>query len=302
VPSPVTRALGALTLPFVGRALPLALGLTLLTGGCGAPAPSTSEADAAASAASSVASSAIRAGLAGGVALLRPTVLGTLAHDTDAWTEGLELDGGVLYEGTGLAGRSELRELDPSTGRPLRAAPLPSERYGEGITVFGDRIWQLTYTDHVALPWDRRTLRAGPAVPYPGQGWGLCHTGGDSGTGALVASDGSDRLRILSGADLRPLGTVGVRIAGRPLPALNELECVPGAVWANVYKTDYLARIDLASGAVTAIVDASALVPASVRAQADFDTLNGIASVPGGDQFLLTGKDWPTIFRVTFTR
>jgi glutaminyl-peptide cyclotransferase len=118
----------------------------------------------------------------------------------------------------------------------------------------------------------------------------------------VVASDGSDRLRLLSGADLAPLGTLSVRIGGRPLTGLNELECTPGAVWANVYETDWLVRIDAVSGAVTAAVDATGLLPADERTDTDTgtDVLNGIAAIPGTDEFLLTGKFWPTLFRVRF--
>jgi glutaminyl-peptide cyclotransferase len=236
---------------------------------------------------------AITAGLADGVPRLRPEVLGTLPHDRTAWTEGLELDGGVLYETTGLVGHSQLRELDPDTGSLRRARPLPDDLYGEGLTVLGPRIWQLTWRDGVALEWG-----PGPAPvarrPWTGEGWGLCHTT----DGRVVASDGTDRLRLLSGADLTPLGALSVRIAGRELTGLNELECTPGAVWANVYETDWLVRIDPASGAVTAAVDATGLLPAGQRAGTD--VLNGIAAIPGTDEFLLTGKFWPTLFRVRF--
>ena len=236
---------------------------------------------------------AITAGVAAGVPRLHPEVLGTLPHDPTAWTEGLELDGGVLYESTGLVGRSQLRELDPDTGRLRGARPLPADLYGEGITVLGPRIWQLTYRDGVALGWD-----AGPApvrrLPWTGEGWGLCHTG----DGRVVASDGTDRLRLLSGTDLAPLGTLPVRIAGRPLTGLNELECTPDGVWANVYETGWLVRIDPVSGAVISAVDATGLLPADQRAGTD--VLNGIASIPGTDEFLLTGKFWPTLFRVRF--
>ncbi|HEX4246996.1 MAG TPA: glutaminyl-peptide cyclotransferase [Pseudonocardia sp.] len=238
---------------------------------------------------------AITAGLAGGVPRLHPEILGTLPHDSTAWTEGLELDDGVLYESTGLVGHSELRELDPATGVLRRARPLPADLYGEGVTVLGPRIWQLTYRDGVALEWG-----SGPApirrVPWTGEGWGLCHTG----DGRVVASDGTDRLRILSGTDLAPLSTVSVRIGGRPLTGLNELECTPDGVWANVYETDWLVRIDPVSGAVTAAVDATGLLPADQRAGTD--VLNGIAALPGTDEFLLTGKFWPTLFRVRFVR
>ena len=243
---------------------------------------------------------AVQAGLAAGVPLLHPMVLATVPHDTDAWTEGLELADGVLYEGTGRLGHSQLRELDPTTGRVLRSAPVPDGRYGEGITVLGDRIWQLTYTEQVAIPWARATLRPGPPLPYSGEGWGLCHIGG----GVLVASDGTDRLRLLRGTDLHQVGSVSVRIAGRPLPALNELECLPGVgrgvVLANLFPTNYLAKIDLNTGTVTAIVDASALVPPSVRNDPDA-ALNGIAALPGTDELLLTGKLWPTLYRVRLT-
>ena len=239
-------------------------------------------------------SAAITAGVADGVPRLRPVVLGTLAHDTSAWTEGLEIDNGTLYESTGLAGRSQLRELDPGTGRLRRASPLPDGLYGEGLTVLGDRIWQLTWQDGVALGWDRNTLTPTRRVPWTGEGWGLCHTA----DGRVIASDGSDRLRVLSGTDLAPLGSVAVRIAGRPVAGLNELECTPSGVWANVYQTDWLVRIDPGSGAVTAAVDAAGLLTADLRAGTD--VLNGIAAIPGTDQFLLTGKFWPTMFRVRF--
>jgi glutaminyl-peptide cyclotransferase len=226
-----------------------------------------------------------------------PVVLARLPHDPRSWTEGLELAGGVLYEGTGLVGRSELRELDPATGRLLRVAEVPGQRYGEGITVLGERIWQLTYTERVGLPWDRRTLSAGPPVPYPGEGWGLCH----DAAGQLIASDGSARLRLLT-RDLRPAGSVEVRIAGRPLPALNELECVPGGVWANVFHTDYLVHISLPSGAVTEVVDASGLTKQVRALDPRSDVLNGIAAIPATDEFVLTGKYWPLMFRVRFAR
>jgi glutaminyl-peptide cyclotransferase len=239
----------------------------------------------------------IRQGLAQGVPLLRPVVLGTLPHDTTAWTEGLEIDGDTLYEGTGLAGQSEIRELDPATGVARRTAALPDGLYGEGITVLGGRVWQLTWRDGVVLDWDRATLRPVRRLPWTGEGWGLCHTT----DGQVVASDGTDRLRVLAGADLAPLRSVPVRIAGRPLPGLNELEYSPGAVWANVFQTDWLVRIDPGSGVVTAVVDAAGLLPAEQQREDEGAVLNGIAAIPGTDQFLLTGKLWPTLFRVRFT-
>jgi glutaminyl-peptide cyclotransferase len=244
----------------------------------------------------------VLAGIAAGVPQLRPVVLGTLPHDRGAWTEGLEIDGDTLYESTGLAGRSRLRRLDPATGAQRAADPLPDGLYGEGLTVLGDRIWQLTYRDGVALGWDTGGRAPVRRTPWSGEGWGLCHTA----DGRVLASDGSSELRVLAGIDLTRLGTLAVRIAGRPLPGLNELECTPGAVWANVYPTDWLARIDPGDGRVTAVVDASGLLPPDQRSAtggtAAGAVLNGIAAIPGTDEFLLTGKLWPTLYRVRFTR
>jgi glutaminyl-peptide cyclotransferase len=276
--------------PAVRLMVPALAALALLAAGCAPAAPAPERA--------SGPGAVIAAGVAAGVPLLRPVVLGTLPHDTSAWTEGLEIDGGSLFESTGLAGHSRLTELDPNTGRELRSTALPDRLYGEGITVLGSRIWQLTWQDGVALRWDRASLTPVGQLPWTGEGWGLCHLPAPPGPDRVIASDGSDRLRVLSGADLAPLGTVAVRIAGRPVPELNELECTAGAVWANVYQTDWLVRIDPVSGAVTAAVDATGLLPEDERAGTD--VLNGIAHIPGTDEFLLTGKLWPRMFRVRF--
>lgn len=243
---------------------------------------------------------AIQAGLAAGVPLLRPVVVATVPHDPGAWTEGLEIDDGALYESTGLAGRSQLRQLDPVSGAPRWTRELPDRLYGEGLTVLHGRIWQLTWTDHVALDWPRDAAASGGPrrVPWRGEGWGLCHLGG-----RLVASDGSDRLRVLTAPDLVQVGSVPVRMGGRALGGLNELECTPSGVWANVYPTSWLVRIDPATGRVTAAVDAEDLMGAARRAAgtgARPDVLNGIAAIPGTDEFLLTGKLWPTMYRVRF--
>jgi glutaminyl-peptide cyclotransferase len=245
---------------------------------------------------------AIQAGLAAGVPLLHPAVLATVPHDPSAWTEGLEIDDGVLYESTGLAGRSQLRQLDPVSGALRRIRGLPDRLYGEGLTVLGGRIWQLTWTDHLALDWPRDAATgadSGPRrVPWRGEGWGLCHLGG-----RLVVSDGTDRLRVLTGPELTEVGSVPVRMGGRALAGLNELECTAAGVWANVYPTSWLVRVDPGSGQVTAAVDAEDLLAAAERAAGAAvrpNVLNGIAAIPGTDEFLLTGKLWPTMYRVRF--
>ena len=227
------------------------------------------------------------------VAALRPEVLAELPHDPAAFTQGFEIDGGVLYEGTGLEGQSQLRELDPETGVVRRAVPLADDLFGEGITVVGDRIWQLTWQDGVALEWDRESLTLLREVPVEGEGWGLC----DDDGARLVRSDGTDRLRFHDPATFAEQGSVAVTLDGAPVTRLNELECVDGQVWANVWQTDRIVRIDPATGRVTAVVDAAGLLSPERRAEAD--VLNGIAALPDGE-FLVTGKLWPATFRVRF--
>jgi glutaminyl-peptide cyclotransferase len=224
---------------------------------------------------------------------LRPDVLDELPHDTTAFTQGLEFGpNGALYEGTGLEGRSQLRELDPATGDVLRSVPLPGRLFGEGITVVDDRIWQLTWRDGVALEWDAASFRLLRQVPMEGEGWGLCRDGG-----RLVRSDGTDRLRFHDPATFAETGSVDVTLDGEPVQELNELECVGGQVWANVWQSDDIMRIDPADGHVTAVVDASGLLEPDERAGSD--VLNGIAAA-GDGEFLVTGKLWPTMFRARF--
>ncbi|TNC28151.1 glutaminyl-peptide cyclotransferase [Amycolatopsis alkalitolerans] len=224
---------------------------------------------------------------------LRVRVLGTLPHDTSAFTEGLELDDGLLYESTGLVGRSEVRAGPPGAAPTVRAA-LPAPLFGEGITVVGSKLWQLTWQDGIAIERDARTLAELRRVSYQGEGWGLCHQ-----QDRLVMSNGSDQLTFRDPVSFAPLGTVTVHAGGQTFDQLNELECVGGTVYANVWRTNTILRIDPASGAVTARIDASGLLTSDQQRQAD--VLNGIAAIPGTDEFLITGKLWPELFRVKFT-
>jgi glutaminyl-peptide cyclotransferase len=226
----------------------------------------------------------------GAVPVVEPVVLAEIPHDTSAFTQGLEFDGPILYEGTGLAGKSQLRELDPANGAVRRAIAAPQNYFGEGITVVGDRIWQLTWKDGVAVEWDKATLTPLREVAVDGEGWGLCRDGD-----RLIRSDGTDRLRFHDVASFAETGTVAVTRDGQPVTKLNELECVDGQVWANVWQTDTIVRIDPATGVVNAVVDAAAL--ASGQGRTDREVLNGIAHIEG-DEFLLTGKYWPSMFRV----
>ncbi|WP_407565407.1 glutaminyl-peptide cyclotransferase [Streptomyces sp. 184] len=234
-----------------------------------------------------------------GVQELRVRVLERLPHDPEAFTQGLELRGDVLYEGTGLAGSSSVRR-GPAGGEPDVRRDLPAPLFGEGLTLVGPRLWQLTWQNGIAIERDADTLRERRRVRYAGEGWGLCHDGTGGSGGRLVMSDGTSRLTFRDPGTFEPTGHVDVTRDGAPVDRLNELECTPdGSVYANVYQTDTLVRIDPDTGAVTADIDASGLLrPAEQRDGAL--QLNGIAAVPGGEEFLLTGKLWPRMFRVEF--
>ncbi|MGH3786259.1 MAG: glutaminyl-peptide cyclotransferase [Pseudonocardiaceae bacterium] len=224
---------------------------------------------------------------------LRVQVLATLPHDTTMYTQGLEIHDEVLYEGSGRVGESRIRTTALSGTAILREEVLPAPLFGEGLTIAGDRLWQLTWTDHTAIERDPETLAERRKVTYPGEGWGLCYDGN-----RLVMSDGSDRLTFRDPVTFAPSGGVAVQLNGKPIRQLNELECVDGAVWANVYQTDRIVRIDPSTGTVTGVAEASGLL--SAQQQASADVLNGIAAIPGTNEFLITGKYWPSMFRVRF--
>jgi glutamine cyclotransferase len=225
---------------------------------------------------------------------LHAQVLATIPHDRGAFTEGLELDGGVLYESTGERGASSVRTVDPATGAVRTKADLPGSLFGEGITVVGSTLWQLTYQDGVAIQRDSHTLAEQRRVGYPGEGWGLCH----DPTGRLVMSDGTDKLTFRDPTTFAQVGEVRVSSNGDPVTYLNELECANGSVYANIWQSDTVVRIDPASGKVTADIDLSGLLSADERQ--GVDVLNGIAAVPDTDEFLVTGKYWPKMYRVKF--
>ncbi|MGE0217974.1 glutaminyl-peptide cyclotransferase [Mycolicibacterium sp.] len=222
--------------------------------------------------------------------VIEPVVLEEIPHDPGAFTQGFEIAGSALYEGTGLAGESQLRVLDPDSGTVLRSAAVPNDYFAEGITVVGSRIWQLTWRDGVAVEWDAGALTPIREVPLGGEGWGLCFDGD-----RLIRSDGSNRLHFHDPADMAETGVVDVTQQGRALNGLNELECVGGQVWANLWPSDRIVRIDPGTGAVDLVVNARVLRERGIPATAQ--VLNGIAHVQG-DEFLLTGKDWPKTFRV----
>ncbi len=241
----------------------------------GAPAPESAPAD--------------------GVDRLRAKVLEVLPHDPQAFTQGLEMAGDTLYEGTGLAGRSSVRAGPPGS-RPTARVDMPAPLFGEGITVLGRTLWQLTWRNRIAVERDATTLEEVRRVPYPDEGWGVCH---QRSRNRLVTSDGSSRLTFRHPKTLAKTGDIGVTENGRPVAKLNELECVGDAVYANVLFTERIVRIDPATGAVKASIDATGLLRENEHVNGS--VLNGMAAVPGANQFLITGKFWPKMFRVVFS-
>ncbi len=224
---------------------------------------------------------------------LKVRVLSTRPHDPDAFTQGLVLDGTTMFESTGLNGKSSLREVDPQTGKVKRRVDVPSEYFAEGLALADGRLIQLTWKEEKAFVYDRADFRRSGEFRYDGEGWGLCSDGA-----RLVMSDGSDRLTFRDPKTFAVQSIVNVSLAGKPATELNELECVDGAVYANVWQTDDILRIDPKDGRVTAVIDASGLLTSEERQKTD--VLNGIAWSPATKSFLITGKLWPKMFEVQF--
>jgi glutamine cyclotransferase len=213
-------------------------------------------------------------------------------HDPEAWTQGLIYHDGALYEGTGLYGRSSIRRVDLESGEPEQLSLLEPEFFGEGITIFGDRLYQLTWHNRVGLVWDWQSFELLGEWAYEGEGWGLTHDGT-----YLIQSDGTPVLRFLDPETLQEVRRLEVRDGTMPVPRLNELEYVRGEVYANVWQTDRIARIDPESGAVVGWIDLSGLLSAEDRTQ-PVDVLNGIAYDRAGDRLFVTGKLWPKLFEI----
>ncbi|MEM8905976.1 MAG: glutaminyl-peptide cyclotransferase [Actinomycetota bacterium] len=226
---------------------------------------------------------------------LVPEVIETIAREPDAFTQGLELvDDGIAVESSGLYGSSFLRLVDPSTWEELEVVPLPDDVFAEGATVVDDRVIVLTWRENVAFVHELDGLGVVGRLTYPTEGWGLC----ELDDGRLAMSDGSATITFRD-RDLVELSSVTVTLDGEPIGLLNELECVGDDIWANVWQTEDILRIDAGTGRVEAVVDADGLLePDPADADAD-DVLNGIAHL-GDDRFLITGKRWPAVFEVRF--
>ena len=221
------------------------------------------------------------------------TLISTHSHDPSAFTQGLEMHDGYLYESTGLYGHSSLRQVDPSSGEVLRMKMLDETYFGEGITIVNDSIYMLTWKQGKALVFDIDTFDLVANLSYSGEGWGLCFDGTH-----LVMSNGTSELTIREPADFSIISTLTVSDGGVEVEKLNELECVGDSVYANIWGSNLIVAIDISSGDVLQTVDASSL------SQGEPDdpnaVLNGIAYVAESEAFLLTGKNWSSMHLVTF--
>ena len=227
----------------------------------------------------------------GGVPVYGYRVVAAYPHDTGAFTEGLVYAGGYLYEGTGLNGRSSLRQEDLETGAILRSLDLPSQYFGEGITILNGEVYQLTWQSHTGFIYSLNFTELGN-FSYATEGWGLTNNGTH-----LIMSDGTSNLYFLDPATLTTVSSIAVTDGGKPVTRLNELEYVRGEIWANVWQTDLVARISPVNGSVLAWVDLGGLLSPSEKL-GGADVINGIAYVGAGDRIFVTGKLWPHVFQI----
>lgn len=217
-------------------------------------------------------------------------------HDRKAYTQGLLWHDGFLYESTGILGESSLRRVDLPSGNVLQRVDLPAEYFGEGLALLGDRLYQLTWENNKALVYDRNTFEKLAEFNYAGEGWGLATDGT-----WLYMSDGTERIRVLDPETFRAVRTLDVYTDQRKIVYINEMEWIEGELWANVYTTDQIVRIDPQTGAVTGVIDLSGLLP-QADLSAETDVLNGIAYDARRKRIFVTGKYWNKLFEIEIIR
>lgn len=226
------------------------------------------------------------------VPVQRAEIVRTYPHDRTMFTEGLFYRDGALYESSGLSGQSLVRRVRIKDGRAELQARLPGTVFGEGIVDWGDQIIGVTWQNGAGYRWDRHTLKLRTKFSYKGEGWGLTHD-----HDSLILSDGTPVLHFLDPATFRERRALTVTANGEPVPMLNELEWVNGEIYANIWQTSRIARIDPATGAVTAWIDLSDLDRLSGGQDRD-DVLNGIAWDAAGKRLFVTGKRWSKLFEI----
>lgn len=212
-------------------------------------------------------------------------------HDANSFTEGLEYRNGVLYESSGLYGQSTLRKEDLKTGKVTMQVSLPGSVFGEGFTVLGDRVFQVTWQSQIGFFYQATNLARTGTFHYTGEGWAMTNDGR-----LLYLSDGTSVIRCLDPRNMSVVRTFSVHDRGEDVKLVNELEWVKGQIYANIWHSDRIARIDPKSGSVTAWIDLKGLKPASVTSEEG--VLNGIAYDPASGHLLVTGKLWPKLFEI----
>ena len=219
------------------------------------------------------------------------TIVETLTHDTAAFTQGLEINDDRLFESTGLVGQSSIRELDLATGDVVRLTDVP-DVFAEGLTIVDDTAIQITWQDEIAYRYDLETFEVTNTYSYEGQGWGICYDGSQ-----LVMSDGTSTIDFRDAETFELRSSVEVTLGNEPVAMINELECVNGSVFANIWQSSLIIEIDPTTGDVIGVLNANSLTPPDINVNTGA-VLNGIAYDAVDGTFLLTGKLWPTIYRV----
>jgi glutamine cyclotransferase len=219
-------------------------------------------------------------------------IVNTYPHDRSAFTEGLVFEDGVLYEGTGLLGRSTLRRVDLETGDILQVRELSDQFFGEGITIYGNKIIQLTWQSHTGFVYDKSSFELLQEFNYSTEGWGITHD-----ETRLIMSDGTSTLHFFDPQTFEEIGQLGVFDNNGPVTRLNELEYVKGEIYANVWQTDLVAMISPETGRVVGWIDLAGLLTAEDRTE-PVDVLNGIAYDADNDRLFVTGKLWPKLFEI----
>jgi len=219
-------------------------------------------------------------------------VVKVLPHDRGAFTQGLVFRDGSLLESTGLNGQSTLRKVDLQTGKVLKQIAVPSEYFAEGLAILNGKLFQLTWQNQKGFVYDLETFHLEREFTYTGQGWGLTTDGH-----LLIMSDGTDQLRFFDPVTFEEKRKVVVLVRGQPVNRLNELEYIKGEVFANVWVTPFVVRIDPSTGKVVGVIDFTGLLPAMDQDWTT-DVFNGIAYDAKGDRLFVTGKRWPKLFEV----
>ena len=219
-------------------------------------------------------------------------VVNSYPHDPTSFLQGLLWHNGGFYESTGLPGRSSLRRLEFPSGNILQTTLLAPEMFGEGLALVDKRLVQLTWQNHRGFVYDLDTFRPLKEFKYETEGWGLAFDGKN-----LVMSDGTDVLTYLDAESFQPLRRLTVKMDGRPVPRLNELEFIEGEIWANVWQTDLIVLIDPKSGRVGSVLDLKGVLPREIRTGSE-DVLNGIAYDAQQKRIFVSGKFWPRIFEI----